>query len=250
MESQVLHAKTVTITHVIILIPFVPLTTVLPFCCSLGTCSGDWTTPLSSTVAGSVVEAILSVTWYCFGCPEVYDYSSVYVLYISRELEWLLQCTMQDLSDDLSESLSPKPSSFPPSPSSQSQIVHVEVCQNIERCFHCYVVAAACAWGGTFGPNINNYYSLGFLVQQLKLAWLTLLMVHIMHHRSCIYTLYRTRWFMGESNIWRICLWEAIIGEFYIGDSNYHIFLLEFLRLEQWRYGHVHIVINNYWQIS
>ena len=77
---------------------------------------------------------------------------------------------MQDLSDDLSESLSSKPSSFPPSPSSQSQIVHVEVCQNIERCFHCYVVAAACARGGTFGHNINNYHSLGFLVQQLKLA--------------------------------------------------------------------------------
>ena len=40
------------------LIPLVPLTTVLPFCCSFGACSGDWIAPLSSLLAGSVLEAI------------------------------------------------------------------------------------------------------------------------------------------------------------------------------------------------
>ena len=98
-------------------------------------------------------DIVLAARRYTIIVPYTY-----FTIYISRVLEWLLQCTMQDLSDDLSddllESLSSKPSSFPPSPSSQSQIVHVEVCQNIERCFHCYVVAAACAWGGTFGHKL------------------------------------------------------------------------------------------------
>ena len=31
---------------------------------------------------------------------------------------------------------------------------------------------------------------------------------------------------------------------FYIGDLSYHAFFLEFLCLELWLYGHVHIVIN------
>ena len=51
-------------------------------------------------------------------------------------------------------------------------------------------------------------------------------------------SLYRTRVFIGESNIWQICLWEAI------GDLSYHVFLLKFLCLEQWIYGCVYVVIN------
>ena len=47
--------------------------------------------------------------------------------------------------------------------------------------------------------------------------------------------LYRTRGFIGESNIW--------LGEFYIGDLSYHVFLLEFLHFEQWLCGRVHVVI-------
>ena len=54
---------------------------------------------------------------------------------------------------------------------------------------------------------------------------------------------YCTKQFIGESNIRWIYLWEAI-GRFYIGNSSYFIFLLKFLRLELWLYGHVHIVIN------
>ena len=51
---------------------------------------------------------------------------------------------------------------------------------------------------------------------------------------------YCTRVFIGESNIWRICLQEAI-GRFYIGDLSYHVFLFEFL---QWLCGRVHVAIN------
>ena len=54
---------------------------------------------------------------------------------------------------------------------------------------------------------------------------------------------YRTRVFIGESNIWRICLPE-VIGGFYIGDSSYLVFLLEFLH----GFMGVSIVIN-YWRI-
>ena len=39
------------------------------------------------------------------------------------------------------------------------------------------------------------------------------------------------------------CLWEAI-GGFYIGNSSYLVFLFEFICLELWLYGCVHIVIN------
>ena len=59
---------------------------------------------------------------------------------------------------------------------------------------------------------------------------------------------YRTRGFIGESNT------RVIFGEFvwrsnwqiFIGDLSYHVFLLEFLCLEQWLCGRVHVVIN-YW---
>ena len=54
---------------------------------------------------------------------------------------------------------------------------------------------------------------------------------------------YWTRRFDGESNIWQICLWEAI-GGFYIGNSSYHVFLLKFLHFELWLYERVHIVLN------
>ena len=60
-------------------------------------------------------------------------------------------------------------------------------------------------------------------------------------YSTCVYP---TRQLIGESNIhvhvYQISLWEAI-GRFYIGNSSYHV---EFLCLELWHYGHVHIVNN------
>ena len=53
---------------------------------------------------------------------------------------------------------------------------------------------------------------------------------------------YCTRRFIGESNIWCIVCEKRLA--FYIGNLSYHIFLLEFLRLQLRLYSHVHIVIN------
>ena len=56
---------------------------------------------------------------------------------------------------------------------------------------------------------------------------------------------YRTRVFIGESNIWRICLvrsnWQILYWRFE---------LLKFLCLEQWLCGRAHVVINGNFNVG